>query len=289
VRGWGTNHEGELAETPGDPEYRVVPGPEIAALPQITSLHVGGETACAVTATGGLKCWGNNLAGQLGAGLPHGYVGTPTDVVGLASGVETVDISDHLCAIQNGALWCWGGYNSCGEIGDGFTNNQPEFPAHVDLGARVLDVAAGGQHTCAIVEGGGVKCWGCNIYGELGIGVTSQTPSLAPVDVVGLGGPARAIEAGLNHTCVLLTAGAVQCWGRSIYGQTGGGHTLPVQPLPGTTVGMDAGVAQLSTGGDHTCALKDDGTVWCWGGMDGKALNGDFGVPTYVPSQANLP
>ena len=76
-------------------------------------------------------------------------------------------------------------------------------------GATALGV--GGYHTCAIVAGGAVKCWGNNSFGELGDG-TSVSRSTSPVAVIGLTG-VLAIAAGQQHTCALLPSGAVDCWG----------------------------------------------------------------------------
>ena len=83
-------------------------------------------------------------------------------------------------------------------------------------------VAAGGQHTCALLTGGAVKCWGFNSSGQLGDSTT--TASLLPAAVSGIT-TATAIAAGANHTCVLLTGGTVDCWGNNLRGQLGNGTT----------------------------------------------------------------
>src|SRR5262245_28459352 len=66
-------------------------------------------------------------------------------------------------------------------------------------------LTAGTSHTCAIVPGGTVKCWGANAFGQLGNGTTIDSPT--PITVAGLGGFAVSITAGDNHTCALLVAG----------------------------------------------------------------------------------
>lgn len=136
--------------------------------------------------------------------------------------------------------------------------------------AQKLD--AGGSRTCALMFGGGVKCWGWNRLGELGNGTT--TDSSVPVPVNNLGGQATAVTAGTGHTCALLSDGTVRCWGLNDFGQLGNGTTTNLT-VPGPIINPGAPFAAIAAGGRHTCGLLASGSVLCWGSnLSGQLGNG---------------
>jgi alpha-tubulin suppressor-like RCC1 family protein len=151
------------------------------------------------------------------------------------------------------------------------------FPAGTPL-TGVATVAAGGEHTCALVVDGTVTCWGRNTSGQLGDGTNNA--SVRPVRVAGLAG-ATAITSGSGHSCALLTGGAVSCWGSNSSGQLGTGSkansSVPV-PVAGLT-----GAIAVSAGWGHSCALFPDGTARCWGSNGNGELGNGTTTDVYAP------
>jgi alpha-tubulin suppressor-like RCC1 family protein len=257
---WGRNHFGQLGD--GGRSDRNVPGDVSGLTTGVAAIAAGNYHTCAVTGTGGVKCWGSNNAGQLGDRSTRMRL-APAWVDGLWHGAGAITVVAgyaHTCILTDaGGVKCWG-YNASGQLGNGGTMNRGAPGDVTGLGSGAVAIAAGRSHTCAVIGTGGVKCWGDNTSGQLGDGTTAQR--LTPVDVVGITG-ALAVFAGDAHTCALIQTGDAKCWGDNAYGQLGDGTRT--QRLTPVAVGGLAGVTAMAAGNLHTCALTDAGDAKCWG------------------------
>ena len=237
-------------------------------------VSAGGTGACAVTRAGTISCWGATPSGDVS-------LQAPTPVV-FAAPAEISVGGSHACVIDAlGMVWCWGS-NSSGQIG------QPVPPLPVGMISPVgpplpvigltgvVQVSAGGTHTCALLADTTVSCWGYNLGGQLGDGTTVSRATPAPVP--GLTGVVQ-LSAGDFYTCALLADGTARCWGENFHGQIGDGTTINKRLSPTAVSGLSNAV-QIEASTTTTCAVVLGGTVKCWG--DEIAL----GVATTYP--ANL-
>jgi cysteine-rich repeat protein len=294
VRCWGQGAYGRLGYgntiTIGDDETPATAG-DVDVGGDVVQLVAGAEHTCALLDTGAVRCWGQGAYGQLGYGNtnPIGDDETPATAGDVDVGGSVVQLAAggfHTCALlDTGAVRCWGhggngqlGYGYMGYIGD---DETPATAGDVDVGGSVVQLAAGGFHTCALLETGAVRCWGYDAQGQLGYGHTNHIgDDEAPASAgdVNVGGSVVQLVAGTLHTCALLETGAVRCWGSGLAGQLGYGNTNFIgddeAPATAGDVNVGGSAVQLAAGGEHTCALLETGAVRCWG-------YGDFGQLGY--------
>jgi alpha-tubulin suppressor-like RCC1 family protein len=175
--------------------------------------------------------------------------------------------TEYTCAIDAGGGVRCGGDNAHGQLGDGSYQSQTVPVPVSGLRSGVIAVAASYYRSCALRADGEVLCWGSNERGFLGDGtVVDRT---VPTRVLGLGPGSGVVSITLNmdHACVLKNDGAVLCWGRNDFGMLGTGSASNVVGTPTQVVafGAGSGVIGIAAGFSHTCAVKTDRSLYCWG------------------------
>ena len=183
----------------------------------------------------------------------------------------------HTCGIRNGELFCWGG-NYHGELGVGIGSNRT-IPTHVGNENDWQHISLGDIHTCGI-RNGELLCWGNNYYGKLGDGtnVDKDIP-------VRIGGKINwtHVSLGYHHTCGIHN-GELFCWGKNDYGQLGDGTNAADyndrstdKKIP-TRVGNETDWTHISLGREHTCGIRNNGQLFCWG----RSAHGQLGIELYA-------
>jgi hypothetical protein len=206
-------------------------------------------------------------------------LGAAAQTTPLTGASQVTGGGSHSCAVCRGAAKCWGNNNPWPggrQLDRRTARARFRFSA---LSSGVTAIAAGGQHTCALVNGG-VKCWGTNGSGQLGD--SSNTQRLIPVDVTGLTSGVTAISAGAAHTCALTTGGGLKCWGFNSNGQLGD-NSNSNRNVPVDVVGLTSGVTSVAAGYFHTCAVASGGAVKCWGDNFVGELGNNSSDESHVP------
>ncbi|HEX6239831.1 MAG TPA: hypothetical protein VFZ61_03010 [Polyangiales bacterium] len=224
---------------------------------------VSAVAACGFTCAvddAGVWCWGTDDDGDLPLASDQSAA-QPRRADGAY--VQLCSAEVHACGLRkDGEIECWGG-NAQGQLGLG--DSEPRAaPTPLGLGVSFVAVACGGRASCAIADTGKLYCWGDNSEG-----VPAQadpygsphvlTPSLAALDVA-----VRQVSVGQGHACAVAINGALYCWGRNTDSQLGLGSTPIQQRKPAPSDGS-ARYNQVAAGQQHTCGIRNDGAVYCWG------------------------
>ncbi len=192
----------------------------------------------------------------------------------------------HSCALKEGKAYCWG-KNDNGQLGTQTDppNSNSTTPVEVQNLNKVVDISTSHNFTCALLENQTVKCWGENTYKQLGA-LTANDYSATPVQVQNLANVIK-ISSGYYHACALLSDNDVYCWGKYDDGRLGYNATessLVANPVTFTTSDP---IKDLSTGNMHSCAILENGAVFCWGKNDYGQL-GDDPTSTLSSSQPTI-
>jgi alpha-tubulin suppressor-like RCC1 family protein len=277
---WGNGVSGQLGN--GSTASSIVPV-SLTVPGGVKAITAGGSHTCAIKTNDEVVCWGNNAQGQLGDGTNTNATAPVT--VGITGGVTAISAGgNHTCALKtNGDIACWGD-NTYGQFGNGSTTSS-NTPVVLSLAGGAIAVSAGStRHVCAIKTSGDAVCWGDGTFGQLGNGATAN--SLVPVATNTVAGGLKEIATGSLHTCAIKTNGDATCWGGNGFGALGNGtNTNSSVPV---AVTLPGGVKAISKGvGQHSCAIKTDGSTVCWGGSNNYA--GQLGNGTNGPSNLPVP
>lgn len=194
---------------------------------------------------------------------------------------------NHVCAITDKRKVICFGSNRRGQLGNAMRSNAAQGPSEVFAIENANAVAAGYEHSCAVIADGKVKCWGSNSENQLGAGTAFEAARfmVVPLIVEGLP-PAVSVALGGSHSCALTAHGEVHCWGGNDDGQLGAGILQQSSPVP-VRVSHLSGITQIAAGLSHTCALAGSGEVYCWGRGTyhtlGSARTSNASEPVKVP------
>lgn len=312
VKCWGHNATGELGngtvfnrgDDPGEMGMNLAEAP-LGTGKFATDVGLGQASICAILNDGTLRCWGNNVRGQLGEGTATnrgdaaGEMGDAMPVIDLGLNQVPKNVAGgvgHTCALMtNGDVKCWGA-NDVGQLGLGDTKSRGTMSTdmgenlpkvNLGIGRTAKAIALGGNFSCAILDDDNIKCWGANAFGQLGLGdvvdrgVTSADmgDNLPKVDL-GTGKTAKRLAAGLTHACAIMNDDTVKCWGQNGAGQLGlgntenrgGGQNEMGDNLPTIDLGAGRIAVSIALGAETTCVILDDGGLKCWGRNDSGQL-----------------
>ena len=283
VKCWGANYQGQLGT--GNNTSLNIPSAPIDLGGKAVAISSGNLHSCALLENGQVKCWGENDEGQLGTGNTTS-LNIPSAPINLGGKAVAISLGrEHSCAVlENGEVKCWGS-NTYGQLGIGNNTYILNIPsAAINLGGKAVAISLGIVHSCAILENGELKCWGHNYSGQLGTG--NNTQLYIPSAAINLGGKAKAISLGDEHSCAVLENGELKCWGENDEGQLGTGNNTTSLNIPSAAINLGGKAVAISLGEKHSCAVLENGEVKCWGrNIEGQLGTGNT-TSLNIPSAA---
>ena len=293
---WGHNLQGQLGDN--STEMKMTPT-AVAENHKFSQIAMGYAHTCGLKADGSAYCWGDNPSGQLGIGDRYDKL-IPKPVTGSHLFASLALGDSHSCGLKNdGSVFCWGD-NTYGALGNGTSgpNVVSTVPIPITSYRKFKQITAG-NHTCGLDVSGDIYCWGENDFAQLG-NITTDNSSIPKrykspmyelllgleytdgkatngLHSIGNGSPSR------HHSCGLNNDGAAYCWGLNSDGQLGDGTSGSTSSIPSLVAG-DHVFSAISEGYNHTCAMKSDGSVFCWGsGASGSLGDGSNSSLATVP------
>ena len=228
------------------------------------------DGAAAIKTDGTLWCWGWNSYGNLGDNTTTSR-SSPVQTVTFGTNWKQVACGHRFTAAikTDGTLWCWG-YGGHGAVGDNTTASRSSPVQTITGGTNWKQVACGYSNTAAIKTDGTLWCWGKNsYYGQLGDNTTTHRSS--PVQTIARGTDWKQVACSDYTVAAIKTDGTLWCWGRNLYGSLGD-NTTTSRSSPVQTITRGTNWKQVSCGYSHTAAVKNDGTLWTWGGNSNGKL-----------------
>lgn len=281
---WGNNSYGQLGTGTTSNSSEAV---GVVGLGGAVVAAAGGDIhTLARMSDGTVRAWGGNANGQLGTGNLVGS-SLPLSVDALVGQVNDLaaGYGYGMALLASGEVRAWGN-NMNGQLGDGSNTNRLTPVLVAGLGGSATAVAAGYNHSAALLADGSVRTWGNNGSGQLGTG--NYLSSTTPVPVSNLGGRATAIAVGYNFTMALLEDGTVKTWGNNGSGQLGIGNFIN-SATPVTVFDLGGPAKAIAAGGYFALALLQDGTVKAWGYNSAGQLGDGTTVTRTMPVTVVIP
>lgn len=275
---WGLNSSGQLGL--GDYADRNTPQRRSGETQNWAQVDAGLRHACGTRTSGTGQCWGDNTNGQLGLGDT-----TIRNTAQIVAGGHWMSMSAgafHTCALDFDNLrWCWG-RNDAHQLGMVAISGDDQLtPFHDPGDGQYTVVEAGDGTTCAVAGGSSrnLTCWGVNRYGNAGIGNTVPADGNAWVSTLNW----STTTSGGFHACAIRATGTIYCWGRNDAGQLGLGNNTDKLTETALPSGSQSPLwSKVSTGLRHTCGIRADATLYCWG----YNYRGQLGIGTTVNRSA---
>jgi len=256
---WGLGYLGDNTAT-----SRSSPVQTIAWGSNWKQVYVGSNHTAAIKTDGTLWIWGNNDQGRLGDNTVTTR-SSPVQTIAFGTNWKQVSCGQyHTAAIKtDGTLWSWGQNYLYGQVGDNTTINRSSPVQDITFGKNWSQVSCCKDYSSAIKTDGTLWCWGNNNTGALGDNTVANRSS--PVQTITLGTNWKQVYAGAYHCAAVKTDGTLWCWGNNLQYGALGDNTIILRSSPVQTVAFGTNWKQVACGFNNTAAVKQDGTLWCWG------------------------